>query len=322
MALTPIRLRSFGEDITATTMNTPPVSPTQPARSRSFGEDITTDTTNTPPPQERTRPQQTPEAVRNLDLVVSSLGGGSSPTGGSSSPTATAKVQRFSLRSRSARLRGSKVFRHVSCRRLKLPEHLKSDTAECVKVCECTADPCLGAGRRRLCKRATDDHDEFRLLELLNSRFIADSRSGGERIATKACMNKMDISFILDPSSDAAMGYAAITPDFDHGITPGSAGFCLSDDLAGFITTNFCRSPLLSQLYVEPQARGKGLATAALRVLLASQPAVVVETPSLATAKAMLRLGFKPVGVRAGRVAVLYVRAEALMSGRGADENA
>jgi len=299
MALSPMQPpRIFGGDITANVTNTPP---------RLFGGDITANVTNTPPPQERARPQLTPQPVRNE---------------GSNSPTATAKVQRFSLRSRSARLRGSKVG-SVGCKRLKVPEHLSCGVAECAKICDCTEDPCLGAGRRRLCKRATDDHDEFRLLELLNSKFITDCRAGGELIATKATLSKMDTYFILEPLSDAVMGYAAIVPDFDHGITPGSGGFCLSDSLAGFITASFARLPLLSQLYVEPQGRRKGLATAALRVLLASRTAVVVDSPSLATAKAMLRLGFKPVGAQwSGRVAVLYVRVEALVAGLGADENA
>jgi len=282
------------------------LSPIQPPRL--FGGDITANITNTPPPKEAIRPQLTPQPLRNE---------------GSNSPTATAKVQRFSLRSRSARLRGSKVSSAGCCKRLKVPEHLNCGIAECAKICDCTDDPCLGAGRRRLCKRATDDHDEFRLLELLNGKFIADCRSGGELIATKACMSKMDTHFILEPSSDVVMGYAAIIPNFDHGITPGSGGFCLSDSLAGFIAASFGRLPFLSQLYVEPRARRKGLATAALRVLLASQTAAVVDSPSLATAKAMLRLGFKPVGAQwSGRVAVLYVRVEALEAGLGADENA
>lgn len=282
------------------------LSPMTPARS--FGEDITANISNTPPPQERNRPQLTPQPLRNE---------------GSSSPFATAKVQRFSLRSRSARLRGSKVGAGKPVRRLQVPEPLSRGIGECVSICDCSVDPCLGAGRRRLCKRATNDHEEFRLLELLNSRFISDSRSGGELIATKACMSKMDTYFILEPSSDSVMGYAAIVPDFAHGITPGSGGFCLSDDLANFIASTFSRVPLLSQLYVEPDARKQGLATAALRVLLASHTAAVVDSPSLATAKTMLRLGFKPIGTQwLGRVSVLYVRVEALVAGIGADENA
>jgi len=281
------------------------LTPRKPARS--FGEDITTNISNTPPPQQRNRLQLTPEPLRNE---------------GSSSPTATAKVQCFSLRSRSARLRGSKVGTGRSVRQLQVPEHLRSGVGECVDICDCTADPFLGDGRRRLCKRATDDHEEFRLLELLNSRFISDSRSGGELIATKACMSKMDTYFILEPSSDTVVGYAAIVPDFAHGITPGSGGFCLSDDLAAFIASTFSRVPLLSQLYVEPNARKCGLATAALRVLLSSHTAAVVNSPSLATAKTMLRLGFKPVGTQcSGRVSVLYVRVKALLAGLGADEN-
>lgn len=249
--------------------------------------DITGNITNTPPSRERVSrelsPPATPPSFHSAD----------------GSPTATANVQRFSLRSRSARLR--------------MPRALG----------ERTADPCLGAGRRRLCKRATDDHDEYRLLELLNSRFISDCPTGGELIATKACLNEMDTFFILEPFSDAVMGYAAFIPAFDHGIAPGSGGFCLNYDISRVAAAVFRKLLLLSQLYVEPLARKKGLATAALRVLLASHGAAVVESPSLATARTMSRLGFKPVGAQwsDGYPRVLYVRLEALESGFGADEN-
>merc|ERR1719272_1733788 len=202
---------------------------------------------------------------------------------GSASPTATASVQRFSLRSRSARLRVPKNVGAVSCRRLQLPAHLRNDACQCVRICDCTADPCLGVGRRRLCKQATDDHDEFRLLELLNSRFIADCRSGGTFIATRASLSEINIFFILEPLSNAVMGYAAIVPACEHGILPGGGGQHI-DDLAGVTEATSGRLPLLSQLFVEPQARRKGLATAALRVLLAGQKAAVVACPSLATA--------------------------------------
>lgn len=270
-------------------------------------EDITGSITNTPPPRERAGPVLTP-TLYNVE-------GGNSPTG-------TASVQRFSLRSRSARLRTPRIVSGTSCK-LHLPPHLSSDVSECVRICECSADPCLGTRPRRLCKRATDDHDEFRLLELLNSRFISDCRLGGELIATRACLNEMDTFFILEPVSDAVMGYAAVLPEFDHGIAPGSGGFRVDDEYAANAAAVFGKLPLLSQLYVEPYARKKGLATAALRVLLASHSAAVVDSPSLAAAKAMLRLGFKPIGAHwsEGCPRVLYVRLEALASGLGADEN-
>jgi GNAT superfamily N-acetyltransferase len=167
------------------------------------------------------------------------------------------------------------------------------------------------------------------LLELLNARFISDCRSGGELIATKACLNEMDTFFILEPVSDAVMGYAALIPAFDHGIVLGSGpyeNFAAEIAVGGhqrIVEATAGKLTLLSQLYVEPQARKRGLATAALRVLLASHSAAVVESPSLATARAMLKLGFKPVGARWAEACprVLYVRLEALANGLSADEN-
>lgn len=282
--------------------------------------DITGSITNTPPPRERASQSLTPPRGLEMPPFQSLEGNGT----GSSSPTGTGSVQRFSLRSRSARLRAPKAVRPANCK-LKLPAHLSSDVSKSVRICDCSADPCLGARRRRLCATPTDEHDEFRLLELLNSRFISDCRSGGELITTKACLNQMDTSFILEPESNAVMGYAAVIRKFDHGIAPGSGGFRINDDdLAKISAATLGELPLVSQLYVEPPARKKGLATAALRVLLASHSAAVVQSPSLATAKAMLRLGFKPVGAfwQEGGPRVLYVRLDALVSGFGADENA
>jgi len=206
---------------------------------------------------------------------------------------------------------------------LHVPAHLRNDASPCVSICDCTVAPSRGTGQRRLCKQATDDHDEFRLLELLNSRFISDCRSGGERIAMKTCLSEMDTFFILEPESNAVVGYAAFIADFDHGIEPGSGGFQLKDDVSAVNAAICGKLRLLSQLYVEPQARKKGLATAALRVLLAGQSAAVVDQPSLATARGMLRLGFKAVGahyLEAGP-RVLYVRLEALGRGFVGDEN-
>jgi len=242
---------------------------------------------NTPPPRERS------------GYVSSSP---SPERDGSSSPTATTNVQRFSLRSRSARLRLPRRTGAPSCKRL-----LSRDALESERISECIVDPCLGAGRRPLCKEATDDHDEFQLLELLNTRFIADCRTGGKLITSKAGLSDINISFILDPLSNAAM----------------TGGVKLGDDLVGVSEASCGKLPLLSQLYVESHARRKGLATAALRVLLAGHSAAVVDCPSLATAKAMLRLGFKAVGTKLleeGR-RVLYVRLEALGVGLHADEN-
>lgn len=196
---------------------------------------------------------------------------------------------------------------------------------QCVNICDCTADPSLGDGRRRLCRRATDDHDEFRLLQVMNSRFIADSRSGGEAIATKACQKEVDVFFILDPDSSTVVGYAAMVPDFDHGIIPATGDSCPYDDEIARRVASAATGPLplLSQLFVEQNARRQGLATATLRVLLAGRTAVAVESPSLATAKAMLRLGFKPVGAHlsGSRRRVVYARVHVLASGAQADEN-
>jgi GNAT superfamily N-acetyltransferase len=130
------------------------------------------------------------------------------------------------------------------------------------------------------------------------------------------CWSEVDTHFVLEPASDAIVGYVSITPGFDHGITPTKGGFFnLDAKITELVASVPRRVPLLSQLYVEPEVRKRGLATAALRVLLAGVHAVVVDAPALATARSMLRLGFKAVGtkqVTESHPRVLYVRAEAL----------
>jgi len=242
----------------------------------------------------------------------------------------TSSVQRFTLRSRSARHhRGAaggsaalglmKEFHsRPASQKLRLPPRLRRWGAQPVHICGCSADPALSPGRRRLCQRDTNEHDEFKLLEEMNRCFINDSQAGGEFIISRACLRQMDTYFIVEPCSDTSLGYVAIVQSADHGVMPGD-GHLAPNTVSMTSAAEMALQPLpvLTQLYVEKEARRKGLATAALRVVLAGNDAVVVDSPALAVGRAMLKLGFEPAGARRspeGRPKVLFVRG-------GKDEN-
>jgi GNAT superfamily N-acetyltransferase len=151
-----------------------------------------------------------------------------------------------------------------------------------------------------LCNRGTNEHEEFNLLEAMNRRFIEDCRSGGEYIISRACNLELEVFFILAAPTDTVVGYAALLPSYEHGIEPGSAGLEPKASALAAALASPGPAPCLTQLYVEPDFRRKGMATSALRVLLARHSLMVVDAPSLGTARAMLALGFQPVGARLG----------------------
>lgn len=290
-------------------------SPQRPRQSRPLG-DITSEITNTPC-------KSTAQRSRGPVTTISGS-------------VATSGIQRFSLRSRSATGRRSSIGREAaavtgidsnnsvfepttmptcSARLLRVPPRFGGFDMyprPGVRICDCSADPGLRVGHRRLCKRDTHEHEEMQLLEAMNRKFIKDCRTGGESIASRACLQEMEVFFILEPSSDTVVGYVALKPHTEHGITPGSGGLNCSSDVLEAATTIPRQIPLVAQLYVEPGWRRQGFATGALRVLLAGRDAVVADTPSLHAARAMLALGFKSAGATRNRTErhawVLYVR--------------
>lgn len=148
--------------------------------------------------------------------------------------------------------------------------------------CGCSRDPSLAQGRRRICLLNTDDHVEYQLLEAMGGRFAAETRSCGTSVAKRASMQRVQAAFIVQPQEGGAenvVGYVAMRPGGN-----GSAAEC---------------APTLAELYVEPEFRRRGLATAALKVVLSGCKSVAVGPPAPEVAGDVLRgLGFKAVDAR------------------------
>jgi GNAT superfamily N-acetyltransferase len=136
---------------------------------------------------------------------------------------------------------------------------------------------------------------------------FADECSCDDHAFNEASLQELDVYFIVQPN-DVAVGYVVFRQ----------------------VANLFCRrkSPdprvddllMLSEVYVEPRYRRKGMAAAALRVLLAGRPSVaiseaVVDAPARALCiRLLLQLGFKEQG------RTLFTRGTALKTVQ--DENA
>jgi len=194
-------------------------------------------------------------------------------------PPATS-VQRFSLRSRRALAtrphpygaRGAPPGK-LPHEQLTIPPSVVGCTGEgLVRICPCSWQRALIPSNARLCQRDTEEHAEFLLLEAMGRRYreevggaLPSSRRHrpppGEganvpSVAGRAALQQLEVHFILQPSADTntVVGYAA---------------FCPEDELHP-------ERRELYQLYVEPEFRRQGVATAALGVLLARRTALLV----------------------------------------------
>jgi GNAT superfamily N-acetyltransferase len=118
---------------------------------------------------------------------------------------------------------------------------------------------------------------------------FADECNCDDYAFSEAGLQDLDVYFIVQPN-DVAVGYVVfrqVANLFDHRQSPNPR----VDDLL-----------MLSEVYVEPRYRRKGMAAAALRVLLAGRPSVaiseaVVDTPARALCiRLLFQLGFKEHG--------------------------
>ncbi|CAK0841988.1 unnamed protein product, partial [Prorocentrum cordatum] len=231
--------------------------------------------------------------------------------GGAGPSSLEVRLQRFTLVSRSAPewIRGE--FQAPESCLLEPPPRLLAALGRPLSVCRCSWEPRARRGERRLCARSTEDHDELRLLRALGEQFLAGlplAAAAPEPPAVRACCGAAEVHFVLDAGGgprSTVLGYVAVVRSYEHGVVPNVPG--LSERLAASARAAASRrAPLLEQLFVEEGHRRRGVATAALRQLLAGQSAVAVSSPSLGALAVLEKLGFQLVGsaARAGGLSV------------------
>eukprot|EP00930_Biecheleria_cincta_P005689 TRINITY_DN106618_c0_g1_i1.p1 TRINITY_DN106618_c0_g1~~TRINITY_DN106618_c0_g1_i1.p1 ORF type:complete len:291 (-),score=42.95 TRINITY_DN106618_c0_g1_i1:35-907(-) len=260
----------------------------------------------TPGPRERRQPF--------LDLTPSPTGRRGRPDQLLGSPDATC-VQRFSLRSRShPYAQDVRSLLQPGRVNLKPPPDLVERFETVIKLCRCSWTKRLESNHKRICERPTDDHEEFWLLDSMSRAFYGEQAEleGGEalltqeqmQVAVKATMSLLDVSFIIEPGHDTVLGYAAlrkagvaaIPVPLSSPVSAVSRSGTSTPATEGSIPV---RPPtpgvpmVLSQLYVTSQFRRRGIATAALRVLLAEKNSVAVEPAQAHQVRSLVRrLGF------------------------------
>jgi hypothetical protein len=186
--------------------------------------------------------------------------------------------------------------------------------AAIVKPCSCSwqKPACITPGTgRRLCGQNTDEHDEYLLLEAMSRRFLAERRAHGElleldvasmaasqasitssesfdgeaessakdeasqsNVALLAACQKLEVHFILEPSQEVVIGYIAVEKARDP--SPQSA----------------VKELVLRQVYVEPECRKAGYATAALKMIFSNTSVVAVASPTAAACQLLGKVGF------------------------------
>jgi len=198
---------------------------------------------------------------------------------------ASASVQRFSMKSR-------RVSNNASGNPMaRAPTRRCANLLDLVKVSPSSWQRDVVCGRRRLYQQDTNGRCEIELLETMRCQFAqeCDCDSVG---SNKASLQELDVYFIILPN-DVAVGYVAfrqVTNLFGSEETPDA----IAED---------ARSPkqllMLSEVYVRPEYRKKGMAAAALCVLLAGRRSVaiseaVVNMPARDCCTRLLyQLGFK-----------------------------
>jgi len=191
---------------------------------------------------------------------------------------AAAAVQRFSLLSRRA---GSSLGPQQQASPghpvLHLPSRMPERPGSPVALCPCSWREKLVRGQRRLCQQDTEDHREYQLLEAMSRRFAAErggaffcgaevagvACAGAASTADRASRRELEVFFIVVPGSETAVGYAAFWR------SPGDGTGCGSGKARSGPARSQRETVTIAQLYVEPEYRCRGLAAAALRVLLA-----------------------------------------------------
>eukprot|EP00747_Dinoflagellata_sp_TGD_P030875 gnl/TRDRNA2_/TRDRNA2_134923_c0_seq2.p1 gnl/TRDRNA2_/TRDRNA2_134923_c0~~gnl/TRDRNA2_/TRDRNA2_134923_c0_seq2.p1 ORF type:complete len:328 (+),score=34.18 gnl/TRDRNA2_/TRDRNA2_134923_c0_seq2:58-1041(+) len=200
--------------------------------------------------------------------------------------TAATVVQRFSLKSRrvmtgggygSTALGRGPATPMAACMTLRPPPTLFSSSEHLaepctVRLCLCSMERSLQPGRNRLCRRNTGDHMEYGLLNAMARRFANEMGMPAEDVslAERVSAQQLEAYFLIEPSTDTAVGYVALS-------CSGSSSSCAVFGSWGCSDGSF---PTVVELYVEPESRRRGVATAAMRVLLAGRHGVIVAAGS------------------------------------------
>eukprot|EP00747_Dinoflagellata_sp_TGD_P190888 gnl/TRDRNA2_/TRDRNA2_53467_c0_seq1.p1 gnl/TRDRNA2_/TRDRNA2_53467_c0~~gnl/TRDRNA2_/TRDRNA2_53467_c0_seq1.p1 ORF type:complete len:335 (-),score=66.74 gnl/TRDRNA2_/TRDRNA2_53467_c0_seq1:102-962(-) len=236
-------------------------------------------------------------------------------------PEEKVSIQRFTLVSRGAPPTGRKPARRS---KLTTPPSLTAQLGDRIQVCRCSECPGAGGSRQRLCRRDTECHPEYGLLLSMINRFEAELPDRGDdanSLVTETCCREKSAYFILDPATSTTVGYVAAivaanrkvlkatempsTPKIGMspgkiGMSPGKVGMS-----PGKIGTNpgdigdkdmLDNAPSILQIYIEPEFRRKGLATAALALLLRDHETVMVDDPTWPILQILEGLGYDPAG--------------------------
>lgn len=157
-----------------------------------------------------------------------------------------------------------------------------------------------------------EDDSESQILCAMHRSFSQDSLAGSAVVHISPSIGDSDVYLVLNRQSSGeppVVGYVSMVPSFEHGIELNALG--LDTRSKKLIRQVSKRLPLMTQLYVEHEFRKRGIATAALRILLRGVRALVVDAPSRPALLALEKLKFKLVGARAipqGSVLCLFVR--------------
>lgn len=225
------------------------------------------------------------------------------------------EVQRFTLVSRGAPPASRKRARFSN---LLPPAALEAQLGDRIQVCRCSE--CPGSGRFRLCRRDTELHPEYALLLNMVSGFEAEcpSRTGSRALVSDACCREKSAFFILNPER-RAVGYVAAVVAANRRVVRQ-----IAEETAPSIAQSpgprtvrrdaeVEEPPHVLQMYVEPEYRRKGLASAALALLLRGHDAVTVDDPTWPVLKILEGLGFSPGDAQDGadgRPMIKFIRSD------------
>lgn len=204
------------------------------------------------------------------------------------------EVQRFSLVSRGAPPVARKRARYSN---LLAPPGLAAHLGDRIQVCRCSE--CPGAGRQRLCRRDTELHPEFALLQNMVESFEAEcpNRGGSGSLVTEACCREKSAFFILGPER-RAVGYVAAIVAANRKVLRQVAEEAASPVKPS--THAVAEAPHILQIYVEPEFRRRGLAVAALALLLRGHDTLEMEDPTWPILQMLEGLGYVAAGASDG----------------------